>query len=138
MNTVIVTIELDKQLPNGISAESTMIMESYIGFYDKETDEEYYISNRCISWGSFDDTSNTKVGLKYTDCILRKWDGKHGEEVELTEKLWNKLEPAAYSFSLVDWRDSSKVYANAKEAKIEILFDNFKKEYITEGEPYNE
>lgn len=137
---ITVTIELDKFLPKPPSMIwDAQIIDGYIGFYDRDTDEEYYIENQYTGISELDSSSgiNTKIELEYTGCIFRKWDGEHGEEVELTEELWDRLEPFTYPFSLVDSNDSSKVYANAKEAKIKILFGDFKKEYTTEGEPYN-
>ena len=106
------------------------------GFYDRYTNEEYYIDNQFAGWSQLDNSSgvDTRIKLEYIDCVFRKWDGEHGEEVKLTEELWRKLKPAAYPFSIVNQSDNNKVYANAKEAKIEILFGDFKKEYTTEGE----
>ena len=140
MNTVVVTVTLDKFIPEppSITWRKYDIMDSYIGFYDRDTDEEYYIGNQCMDSSQIDSSSNvdSKIKLKYGDCVLRKWDGKHGKKVEFTEELWNRLKPAAYSFSLTGRGPDNKVYANAEEAKIEIFFGNFKKEYITDGEPY--
>ena len=138
MNTVIVTVKLDRFLPEPPSIMwKDDVMDSYIGFCDRDTDEEYYIENQSAEVSQIDSSSNidNKIKVKYGDCVLRKWDGKHGEEVEFTEELWNKLEPATYLLSLIE-RSGNKVYANAEEAKIKISFGNFKKEYITEGEPY--
>lgn len=136
---MIITIELDKFLPEPPSMiRDAQIIDGYVGFCDRDTGEEYYIENQFTGISELDSSSgiNTIIELDSTGCIFRKWDGKHGEEVEFTEELWNKLEPAAYPCSIVDWQDNSKVYANAKEAKIEIFFDNLeKKEYVTEGEP---
>ena len=138
MSLVKITVKLDKLLPEPPSMTcEAEIIDGYIGFYDRDTNEEYYIDNQFAGWSQLDNSSgvDTRIKLEYIDCVFRKWDGKYGEEVKLTEELWSKLEPAAYPFSIVNQSDNNKVYANAKEAKIEILFGDFKKEYTTEGEP---
>lgn len=138
MSLVKITVKLDKLLPEPPSmTREAEIIDGYIGFYDRDTNEEYYIDNQFAGWSQLDNSSgvDTRIKLEYIDCVFRKWDGEHGEEAKLTEELWSKLKPAAYPFSIVNQSDNNKVYANAKEAKIEILFDDFKKEYTTEGEP---
>ena len=138
MSLVKITVKLDKLLPEPPSmTREAEIIDGYIGFYDRYTNEEYYIDNQFAGWSQLDNSSgvDTRIKLEYIDCVFRKWDGEHGEEVKLTEELWSKLKPTAYPFSIVNQSDNNKVYANAKEAKIEILFDDFKKEYTTEGEP---
>ena len=138
MSLVKITVKLDKLLPEPPSmTREAEIIDGYIGFYDRDTNEEYYIDNQFAGWSQLNNSSgvDTRIKLEYIDCVFRKWDGEHGEEVKLTEELWSKLKPTAYPFSIVNQSDNNKVYANAKEAKIEILFDDFKKEYTTEGEP---
>ena len=138
MSLVKITVKLYKLLPEPPSmTREAEIIDGYIGFYDRYTNEEYYIDNQFAGWSQLNNSSgvDTRIKLEYIDCVFRKWDGEHGEEVKLTEELWSKLKPTAYPFSIVNQSDNNKVYANAKEAKIEILFDDFKKEYTTEGEP---
>lgn len=137
MSLVKITVKLDKFFPEQPSMlYEACIIDGYISFCDRDTDEEYYIENQYAGWSQLDNSSgvDTSIEVEYTGCVFRKWDGEHGEEVKLTEELWDRLEPSAYPFSIVEQKDSSKVYANAKEAKIEILFGDFKKEYTTEGE----
>ena len=137
MSLVKITVKLDKLLPEPPSmTREAEIIDGYIGFYDRDTNEEYYIDNQFAGWSQLDNSSgvDTSIKLEYIDCVFRKWDGEHGEAVKLTEELWSKLKPAAYPFSIVNQSDHNKVYANAKEAKIEILFEDFKKVYTTDGE----
>ena len=138
MSLVKITVKLDKFFSEQPSMlYEACIIDGYISFCDRDTDEEYYIENQYAGWSQLDSSSgvDTSIEVEYTGCVFRKWDGEHGEEVKLTEELWSKLKPAAYPFSIVNQSDNNKVYANAKEAKIEILFGDFKKEYTTEGEP---
>lgn len=141
MSLVKITVKLDKFFPEQPSMlYEACIIDGYISFCDRDTNEEYYIENQYAGWSQLDSSSgvDTSIEVEYTGCVFRKWDGEHGEEVELTEELWDRLEPSAYPFSIVEQKDSSKVYANAKEAKIKIFFEGFEKEYTTDGEPYNE